>query len=179
MVLSEKHNFLILNPAKTATKAINLYYQSINQSDQYRLGWHSDITYLLKQSDKHKINLTNIKKYCFIRNPIDRAISMFHMTYQYYGLSDRKRKFKGSLMSDNMLPMEKYYKYNNQIWTDEIFKFENLKNSINLINQRHNLDLPEFEVRHSYYDVDYQEWIDKEIIEYITEKEKYTLKLSV
>ena len=43
MVLSKKYNFLILNPTKTATKAIYLYYKSINQADQYKLGWHSDI----------------------------------------------------------------------------------------------------------------------------------------
>lgn len=175
MVLSKKYNFLILNPTKTATKAIYLYYKSINQADQYKLGWHSDIEYLLKQSDKHQINLKGVKKYCFIRNPIDRAISMFHMTYQYYDLSDRKSKFKASLMSDNMLSMEKYYQYNNKIWADEIFKFENLKNNINVINQRHNLNLPEFEVKKSHYDVNYQEWLDEEIIKFIAEKEKCTL----
>ena len=172
MVLSEKYNFLILNPAKTATKAIFTYYQSINQAGQYKLGWHSDISHTIKQSKNYNINLRNIKKYCFVRNPIDRAISMFHMTYQYYDLSDRKSKFKASLMSENMLPMKKYYKYNNKIWADEIFKFEDLKNNINLINQRHNLDLPEFEVKNSHYDIDYQEWLDKEIIDYIISREE-------
>jgi hypothetical protein len=177
VVLSKKYNFLILNPAKTATKAISLYYQSINQADQYKLGWHSDIIHTIKQSKNYDINLKNIKKYCFIRNPIDRAISMFHMTYQHYSLSDRKSKFKASLINNNMLSMEKYYKHNNEIWVDEIFKFEDLKNNINAINQRHNLFLPEFEVNNSHYDVNYQEWLDKEIIDFIAEKEKSTLNL--
>ena len=177
MVLSKKHNFLILNPAKTATKAIYLYYQSINQSDQYKLGWHSDVEYVLRQSDKHQIDLANIKKYCFVRNPIDRAISMFHMTYQYYGLSDRKSKFKTSLMSDNMLPMENYYKHNGKFWVDKVFNFDDLKKSIQSINQAHNIDLPEFQVRPSHYDVNYKDWLDIEIVNYICEREKETFKL--
>jgi hypothetical protein len=177
VVLSKKYNFLILNPAKTATKAVFTYYQSINQSEQYKLGWHSDVNHTIRQSQKYKINLKNIKKYCFVRNPIDRAISMFHMTYRYYDLSERKSKFKASLMSDNMLPMKKYYKYNNEIWADEVFKFEDLKNSIKLINQAHNIDLPEFQVRSSDYDVNYKEWLDVETINYICDREKETFKL--
>ena len=177
MVLSEKYNFLILSPAKTATKAIFSYYRTINQAEQYKLGWHSDIHHTIKQSKNYKINLKNIKKYCFIRDPIDRAISMFHMTYQYYSLSDRKSKFKGSLMSYNMLPMEKYYKHNNEIWADQVFKFEDLKNSIKSINQAHNINLPEFKVRSSDYDVNYKEWLDIEIINYICDREKETFKL--
>ena len=177
MVLSEKYNFLILSPAKTATKAIFAYYQSINQAEQYKLGWHSDISHTIKQSKNYKINLKNIKKYCFIRNPIDRAISMFHMTYQYYSLSDRKSKFKTSLMSNNILPMEKYYKHNNEVWVDEIFQFEDLKKSIQSINQTHDIDLPEFPVRPSHYDVNYKEWLDIETINYICDREKETFKL--
>ena len=177
VVLSEKYNFLILSPAKTATKAIFSYYRTINQAEQYKLGWHSDIHHTIKQSKNYKINLKNIKKYCFIRDPIDRAISMFHMTYQYYSLSDRKSKFKSSLMSDNMLPMEKYYKHNNEIWVDQVFKFEDLKNSIKLINQAHNINLPEFKVRSSDYDVNYKEWLDIETINYICDREKETFKL--
>lgn len=80
-------------------------------------------------------------------------------------------------MSDNMLPMEKYYKHNNEIWADEVFKFEDLKNSIKLINQAHNIDLPEFQVRSSDYDVNYKEWLDVETINYICDREKETFKL--
>ena len=177
MVLSEKYNFLILSPAKTATKAIFSYYRTINQAEKYKLGWHSDIHHTIKQSKNYKINLKSVKKYCFIRDPIDRAISMFHMTYQYYSLSDRKSKFKASLMSDSMIPMEKYYKHNNEIWADQVFKFEDLKNSIKLINQAHNINLPEFKVRSSDYDVNYKEWLDIEIINYICDREKETFKL--
>ena len=73
--------------------------------------------------------------------------------------------------------MDEFYTINREMAVDKIFTMENLSESIRTINSIVKYTSQDIQTSKTQYDVNYKEWLDQEMIEFIAEKEKYTLNL--
>lgn len=73
--------------------------------------------------------------------------------------------------------MDEFYAINREMAVDKIFTMENLSESIRTINSIVKYTSQDIQTSKTQYDVNYKEWLDQEMIEFIAEKEKYTLNL--
>jgi hypothetical protein len=80
-------------------------------------------------------------------------------------------------MNYSIKTMDEFYTINREMAVDKIFTMENLSESIRTINSIVKYTSQDIQTSKTQYDVNYKEWLDQEMIEFIAEKEKYTLNL--
>lgn len=190
-------NFLIFNPHKTATrtrmnmfkhlhdneinlfKKFNIKPKDINNHPITQIcGPHTTIKSYVRFLEYVNKSNSQFTKYCFVRNPWDRAISMFHMQNKYRGIEYSRPYFKKYILNCSMNPMHDFYLFNDQIYVDHILQFEKLKEGVSLIKSKHDLDLKKFRTQESKWSkIPYKEWFDQEMIDHVAKKEFKTIEI--
>ena len=131
----------------------------------------------VQEFNQSNLNRKELIKFCFVRNPWNRIISMFHMSFKCNPIHQRKKQFKQFIMNYDIKTMEEFYAIDQKVMVDKIFKMEELSESINIINSKVKYVSNDIKLKKTKLDANYKEWLDQEMIEFIAEKEKYTLKL--
>jgi len=173
LIFSNYYSFAIFSPPKTGTKIRHAYYRSINDLGGSMANAHSTV----EQFNRCNLNRAKLMKFCFVRNPWDRIVSMFHMFNQLNSVHQRHSNFKQFIMNYSIKTMDEFYTINREMAVDKIFTMENLSESIRTINSIVKYTSQDIQTSKTQYDVNYKEWLDQEMIEFIAEKEKYTLNL--
>lgn len=173
MIFSNNYNFVIFSPQKTGTRVRHGYYRPINYFGKSMTNAHSTVW----EFNQSHLNRKGLMKFCFVRNPWDRIVSMFHMSFKCNPIHQRRNQFKQFIMDYDMKTMEDFYTIDQKVMVDEVFKMEELYESIKIINSKVKYISNDIKLKKTKLDANYKEWLDQEMIEFIAEKEKYTLKL--
>ena len=72
MVISKKHKFIFVAISKTGTSSIE---QSLEEFNEVTLPKHAS---LMDISNYCKIGLNEYFKFCFVRNPFERVVSIYY-----------------------------------------------------------------------------------------------------
>jgi len=206
MIFAFNKRIIILNPHKTATRNRMFHFHDINfvppiwkNEINYRylfeksgidisrlslkdiirfFGPHATTRTVNHVFKNTNLNFSEFTKYCFIRNPWDRAISIFFMQYKNMDFKLHRKDFKNYILGCTLPPMHEFYLLDNEIYVDHIFQFERLGESINFIQSKHNLDLPPFkQTQSTWIHLPYKDWFDQEMIDHVANKESKTIEL--
>lgn len=113
------------------------YKYFIQKRKAPKFGKHASAKYIRSRVSS---KIWNYYKFCFDRNPWDKAISLY-----YWQTRNLKRRPPIELYLENILKMRltnfgKYSK-NNQIIVDDVFKYEKLPESLEIIYDKIGIDL--------------------------------------
>lgn len=205
MIFNFEKKIIILSPHKTATRSRIVYFDDLNcinikhetrnkfnslsqkfgvdisrisHADLVRFfGPHARVKVVNHIFENTNLNASEFTKYCFVRNPWDRAISMFYMQNKYKDLKSNRKKFKNYILNCKLPPMHEFYLLKNEMYVDHIFQFERLGESMNFIQSKHNLDLPPFkQTQSTWINLPYKDWFDQEMIDHVAIKESKTIE---
>jgi len=186
MIISHKNKFIHIKNVKVASSSmefalskfcgsddiitkieqdeerVKLGYRG-KQNNTYEFNGHSPALEIKKKIGKNIWN--NYYKFCFERNPWDKMVS------RYFYFTTRKKKnitFKEYLnYSEKYLRDKGYFNYtiNNFIVVNDIFFYEEINNSLRIIEKKLNLsekiDLPNLNAKYRK-NKDYRSFYDKE-----------------
>lgn len=144
---SEKYNFIYMKPARTGGTSIfrhtlQPYVEDIicyKDEPQKFVDWISNL---------NSENIENYFIFTFVRNPYDRAISIYHY-FNFKSLSQFRKNFL-KLRHNNYTflshsePLHIYAYFNNKCVVDFIGYFENIQDDFNFVCEK--LNIPKFQL---------------------------------
>ncbi len=190
MILSHSKRFIFVHVYKVAGISIRRALQPYNNLTSSDFPWYMNLKFsfgkryeFLPNWSINHIKAREIKKYlpvevfnnyfkfCFVRNPWDWQVSLYHFTLQYENHPQHKRISKMKtfdeyiewrIHNDFKLQKDFIYAKNNDILVDYVGRFENLQEDFNEICLRLEIptvDLPKANIsKHKYYKEYYNDY---------------------
>jgi hypothetical protein len=98
MILSTANKFLFIAVPKTGTTSVEKVLNKYDNKNAYNLDKHANVSEI---KESCKINLPEYFKFCFVRNPYDRLVSIYHQWKMPFNLDDPIRKKLHRIAKDN------------------------------------------------------------------------------
>jgi hypothetical protein len=154
MRISQKHQFLYLSHGKTASTSIRSLLNSYCEDPfiDKQLGWHPDIKKISNYCSKSKINLDQLYKFSFVRNPWDRVLSsyFYYKKLEPFSQNGKRKSFFARTKSFDWWVRNMPISTNNQyprmldergnLSMDFIGKTENLEKDLNFVLKKLSLN---------------------------------------
>jgi len=174
MIISHKHKFIFLANGKCGTTSMVNKLKKLNE-EKLKFKKHAN---LQREYDNKKINFdcSDYFVFCFVRNPWDRALSIYKQLQKPLNLSGLNRNFLYNLSTTNSftdfikkLPEEffknwrqsKYYLLNDEP-IDFIGRFENIQHDFNIVCDKIGIKRRELPRKNKSKHKNYTEYYDDE-----------------
>lgn len=163
-------DFLFIHIHKTGGSSVKNFFHK---------GKGDKASHMTVKSIIKNIGMEKFKKYstfCVVRNPYDLIVS--HYSYRVQTNRIKKINFNDFILNKHFLhvpPQVEYLKYNNEIYCNDILRYENLVDDVDKFITKHNINLNISNFPHSRKSKrkDYKEYFtNKEVLDVVNEHYK-------
>lgn len=168
------NDFLFIHIHKTGGSSIKNFFSP---------GHGNLISHMTVKSIINEIGIEKFKEFksfCVVRNPYDLIVS--HYSYRVQSNRIKKMNFNNFILNkhfSHIPPQVEYLKYNNEIYCNDILRYENLVEDVNkFINENNiNLNISNFPHSRKSKRKNYKEYFtNKEVLDIVNEYYKEDLE---